>query len=164
MTVSASEKSNKRKKIDDTDATIVHLLQKDGRLTNTEIAKKLNISEATVRIRLKRLIDEEYIQIVAVSNPYKLGFGMTGDIYISVDPGKIESAISELKKIRELWFIVTTTGSACVNAEFIVKNRNDLDELIHKKISAIDGVTKIQTSLILDYKKRRYDYGTAFDE
>ncbi len=164
MTVSASEKSNKRKKIDDTDATIVHLLQKDGRLTNTEIAKKLNISEATVRIRLKRLIDEEYIQIVAVSNPYKLGFGMTGDIYISVDPGKIESAITELKKIRELWFIVTTTGNACVNAEFIVKNRNDLDELIHKKISAIDGVTKIQTSLILDYKKRRYDYGTAFDE
>jgi Lrp/AsnC family transcriptional regulator, regulator for asnA, asnC and gidA len=152
----------KRKKVDDIDAMIIQLLQKDGRLSNTEIAKKMEISEATVRTRLKRLIDEEYIQIVAVSNPYKLGFGMTGDIHVSVDPRKIGSVVSELKKIRELWFIVTSTGSAGINAEFIVKSRDELNDLIHKKISVIDGVNKIETSLILEYQKRKYDYGTAF--
>jgi Lrp/AsnC family transcriptional regulator, regulator for asnA, asnC and gidA len=152
----------KRKKLDDIDAMIIQLLQKDGRLSNTDIAKKMEISETTVRSRLKRLIDEEYIQIVAVSNPYKLGFGMTGDIQVSVDPRKIGSVVSELKKIRELWFIVTTTGSAGINAEFIVMNRDELNDLIHKKISVIDGINKIETSLILEYQKRKYDYGTAF--
>ena len=36
--------------------------------------KKIGLSEATVRTRLNRLIEKEYIQIVAVSNPIKLGF------------------------------------------------------------------------------------------
>ena len=154
---------NRKKKIDETDARIIKLLQKNGSLTNTDIARTLDISEATVRSRLKRLIEEEYIQIVAVSNPYKLGFGLTGDIYIKADPGKVDSIIKELKKIRELWFVVTTTGAANINAEFIVRSRKELNDLIHSKIGAIDGILSIETSLILEYHKRKYDYGTALD-
>ncbi len=70
---------NRKKKLDSIDTGMISLLQKNGRLTNTEIARELNVSEATVRIRLKRLLDEEYIQIVAVSNPFMLGYEITGD-------------------------------------------------------------------------------------
>ena len=42
-------------KIDQTDCKIIELLQEDGRMPNTMIAKKLGISEATVRSRLNRL-------------------------------------------------------------------------------------------------------------
>ena len=59
----------KRKIPDQIDCRMIELLQKDGRISNTDIAKKIGISEATVRTRLNRLIEEEYIQIVAVSNP-----------------------------------------------------------------------------------------------
>ncbi|HOO71325.1 MAG TPA: Lrp/AsnC family transcriptional regulator [Spirochaetota bacterium] len=159
-----SKKILKRKKLDEIDTQLISLLQRDGRLTNTDIAKKMKISEATVRTRLKKLIDEEYIQIVAVSNPYKLGFAITGDIYISSEPQKIEKVISELKKIKELWFIVTTTGPANINAEFIVKDRDQLNELIHDKINTIDGVTEVETEIILEYKKRKYDFGTAYND
>jgi Lrp/AsnC family transcriptional regulator for asnA, asnC and gidA len=155
---------NSKKKLNETDAGIIELLQKDGRLSNTEIAKKMNISEATVRLRLKRLIDEEYIQIVAVSNPYMLGFEMTGDIFIQVEPSKQEKILVELKKLRELWFIVTTAGKNGINAEFIVKNREALADLTQRKIGKLDGVLHVETSLILDYIKRKYDYGTAFIE
>ena len=68
--------------IDRVDCEIIRLLQKDGRIANTDIAKKVGISEATVRSRLDRLVKENYIQIVAVSNPMKLGFKIVGNIRI----------------------------------------------------------------------------------
>jgi len=61
-------------KIDTVDSQMIQLLQKDGRISNTAIAKKIGIAESTVRTRLKRLMDENIIQIVAMSNPFDLGF------------------------------------------------------------------------------------------
>lgn len=145
--------------LDDVDAEMVCLLQKDGRMSNIEIAKHLKISETTVRNRLKKLIDGKYIQIVAVSDPFKLGFEMTGDLYIHVEMKKIEQVVSELKKIKELWYIVITTGGTCINAEFIVKNRDDLNDLIFNKISKVDGVIRTEVSVIMKYEKRAYDFG-----
>ena len=69
--IESKEKNGKKKSIDHLDAKMIALLQKDGRLSNIEIGKTVGISEATVRNRLKRLIDEGYIQIVAVGNPFK---------------------------------------------------------------------------------------------
>ena len=82
--------SQRKRGLDPVDCEMIALLQKDGRIPNTEIAKKLGISEATVRTRLNRLIAEEYIQIVAVSNPLKLGFDIVGIIRIQVDIKKIK--------------------------------------------------------------------------
>ncbi len=156
-------KSSKKRNIDHVDSKMINLLQKDGRLSNIEIAKKLGISEATVRTRLKRLIKDEYIQIVAVSNPFKLGFELAGDLYIDVEMKKLDNVVRELKKIKELWYIIMTTGDTNINAEFVVKTREDLNDLVYHKISKIDGVMGIKISVIMKYAKRRYDYGTALD-
>ena len=50
--------------------------------------KRLNISETTVRKRLKRLIEEQYIQIVAVGNLLKLGYEVVGNIKLTTDQKK----------------------------------------------------------------------------
>lgn len=156
--------SNGRKKgIDTVDCQMIRLLQKDGRISNTEIAKQIGLSEATIRTRLNRLIDEEYIQIVAVSNPIKLGFKIVGNIRIHVDIKKMDKIIGELKKLKPLWFIVQSTGGTGIDGEFIVKNLEELNELIFEKINKIDGVRKTETSLFLNYIKRQYDWGTALD-
>ena len=155
-------KYDKKKNLDHIDNHIITILQKDGRISNTDIAKKLKISEATVRTRLKRLIEDEYIQIVAVSNPFKLGFEITGDLYIHVDMKKIDSVIIELKKIKELWYIVMTTGEQNINAEFVVTTLEELNDLVYNKISKIDGILRVETSIIMKYIKRKYDFGTAY--
>ena len=154
---------NGKKKIDRIDCEMIQLLQKDGRLSNTEIAKKIGISEATVRTRLNRLIEEEYIQIVAVSNPIKLGFEIVGILRIYADVKKMDHIIKELKKLRALWFIVHTTGGTGIDAEFVVKSLDELNELIFEKIYKIDGILRTETSLITKYIKRHYDWGTALD-
>ncbi len=157
-------RSNTRiKKIDKTDCDIIEMLQKDGRLSNTTIAKKLGVSEATVRARLNRLINEEYIQIVAVGNPIKLGFDIVGMIRFEIDLSKVDSIIRELKKLKPIWFIVQTTGNIDIHAEFNIRSLYELKELITKKINKIDGIIRTDSALILDYAKREYTWGTALE-
>ena len=160
-----ANKFKKNNKIPDlVDCEIIKLLQKDGRIPNTDIAKKMGISEGTVRTRLNRLIKNETIQIVAVSNPIKLGFKIVGQIRMHIDIGKKEDIVKKLKEIKALWFVVQTTGATTgIEAEFIVKSLADFNTLIFEQISKIEGVIKIDTSLILDFIKRRYDWGTALD-
>jgi Lrp/AsnC family transcriptional regulator for asnA, asnC and gidA len=161
VVMSQSEKKSKSKKIDQTDRKIIKLLQKDGRISNTLIAKNIGISEATVRTRLNRLLDEEYIQVVAVSNPLKLGFEVTGIIRLDVELKRMESVVRELKKIDAIWYLVRTTGISDIYAEFVVRSMEELDELISKKMHRINGVLRTDTSLIIRFVKRRYDWGTG---
>lgn len=155
--------NGRKKKLDHIDCEMIALLQKDGRIPNTEIAKKLGISEATVRTRLNRLIAEEYIQIVAVSNPLKLGFDIVGIIRIQVDIKKIKRITAELRKIKALWFIVQGTGGSDIYTEFVARSIDELNEMLYEKINTIDGVIRTETSLILKYIKRDYDWGTGMD-
>lgn len=152
-----------KKKIDRIDCQMIELLQKDGRISNIDIAKKIGMSEATVRTRLNRLIKEGYIQIVAVSNPLMLGFKAVGFMRINVDIQKIKHITRELSKLKPIWFIVHPTGSADIYTEFVAKSTNELNDLLFEKVYKIDGVQRTQTSMILKYIKRRYDWGTAFE-
>ena len=153
--------TNKKKALDQIDCQMIELLQKDGRISNTDIAKEIGLSEATVRTRLNRLIKDKFIQIVAVSNPIKLGFKIVGNIRIHVEIKKMDRIIKELKNLKPLWFIVQTTGGTGIDTEFVVKSLDELNKLIFEKINKIDGVIKTDSSLFLNYIKRQYDWGTA---
>ena len=153
----------KKRKLDHIDCGIIKLLQKDGRLSNTTIGKKLGISEATVRTRLSRLIKEEIIQVVAVSNPIKLGFQIVGNMRMHVDLKKINNVIRELKKLKAIWFIAQTTGGTDIYTEFVLKSLDELNVLIFEKINKVDGIIRTETSLIINFVKREYDWGTAMD-
>lgn len=155
--------TRKYKKLDPIDCKMIRLLQKDGRISNTDIAKEVGISEATVRSRLNRLIKEKVIQIVAVSDPLILGFGIVGNIRIHVDIRKMNSIIRQLKKIKALWFIVQSTGGTGIETEFVVKSLEELNTLIFDRINKIDGIIKTETSLYLKFIKRQYDWGTALE-
>jgi Lrp/AsnC family transcriptional regulator for asnA, asnC and gidA len=154
----------RRRKLDRIDCEMIRLLQKDGRIPNTEIAKIIGISEATVRSRLNRLTTEGLIQIVAVSNPLKIGFEIVGIIRIHAELRKIDHITAELEKLPEVWFIVHVTGGSDIYTEFVTRSMDDLNELIYRKINRIDGVIRTDTSLILNYIKRRYDWGTGFGD
>lgn len=156
-------KRTRKRIIDGIDCEIIRLLQKDGRIANTEIAKKVGISEATVRSRLDRLVKENYIQIVAVSNPMKLGFKIVGNIRIYVEIKKMDQIIKKLQRLKPLWFIVQSTGGTGIDTEFVVRDMDELNDLIFENINRIEGVIRTETSLFLKYIKRQYDWGTALD-
>lgn len=150
-------------RLDPLDCKLVRLLQKDGRMSNTAIAHKLGTSEATVRTRLKRLLDNRIVQIVAVANPIDLGFEIAGNLKIRIELKKAESVLAELKQIDALIWVALTTGGTDIDVEFVSRSLKEFHALIFDKICRIDGVISTETSLMVDLVKDKYDWGTAWD-
>ncbi len=149
-------------KLDMLDLSIVKELQNDGRTHITEIAKKYDTAEATVRKRMKRLIESKVIQVVAVADPFKLGLNIAAMIKVEAAIDKVDSISEDLKSIDEVWYIALHTGGATFDIEVYVPNMQDLKSLLTDKIWKIDGIKKTETSIVLSYIKR--DYRWKFDK
>ncbi len=152
------------RKLDRVDRQMVQLLQQDGRMPTVAIAKTLNISETTARSRLKRLINDETIKVVAVSNPIRLGFEIIGNIKLSIDLKKKDAILHSLKEMDALNYVALTTGGNDIDIEFIAGSLSEFKTLIFENISQIDGVHSVETSLIVEIIKDKWDYGTAWDD
>ncbi|MBW2177114.1 MAG: Lrp/AsnC family transcriptional regulator [Deltaproteobacteria bacterium] len=148
-----------RERLDSTDFKIIGLLQKDGRMPSSEIAKITNVSEATVRYRLKKLIDGGFIQIVAAGNPIKLGFGIAANIGLYTESPQIEKIITELKKLKRLSYIAQMTGEPAIELETFVESIDELHQLL-LQIENIEGIKRIETSFIRRIIRERFDWGT----
>lgn len=148
-----------KERLDKTDRNIIALLQKDGRMPSSEIAKRSGVSEATVRYRLKKLIDGKFIQIVAAGNPIKLGFGIAANMSLYIDRLQVNDIISELKKIDRLSYIAQMTSDPSIELETFVESIHELDDLL-SQIESIPGITEIETTFIRRIIRERYDWGT----
>jgi Lrp/AsnC family transcriptional regulator for asnA, asnC and gidA len=151
-------------KLDRVDRQMVSLLQKDGRMPIVTIAKELGISETTARSRLKRLLADDVIKVVAVSNPIRLGFEIIGNIKLSIDLKKKDAILQALKNIDALNYVALTTGGNDIDIEFIAGSLSEFKTLVFERISQIDGVNSVETSLIVEIIKDTWDYGTAWDD
>ena len=159
-----SDTDNARgRKLDRVDCQLIRLLQKDGRMPNNAIAQELGISEFTVRRRLKRILDNGIIKIVAVANPMDLGFEIAGNLKIRIDLKKADEVLDKLKKLDALIWVALTTGGTDIDVDFVARSLKEFQELVFKKISKIDGVLSTEASLMVDLVKDEHDWGTAWD-
>ena len=62
--------------IDRTSQRIIAILQRDGRCPNTVIAREVGISESAVRARIQGLISSGVLQIIGLTDPGNMGFGV----------------------------------------------------------------------------------------
>ena len=92
--------------IDHIDRKIIDVLCSEGRVTVTELAKRVNLSKTPCQIRLKRLIDEGIIRgFRAVADPVKLGLGHIAFAEVKLSDTR-ERALEEFGKavlqVREI--------------------------------------------------------------
>src|SRR5690606_11208510 len=97
---------SKNKMLDELDCNILHILQTEGQLNNSEIAKRANLSPPATHTRIKRLEAEGYItNHVAILNQEKLGFDLLSFIFMSTNihqQEKLEVLERKLKSMPEI--------------------------------------------------------------
>ena len=142
--------------IDSTDGRIARLLGQNARQNSEALAKQLNLSSATVRRRLRKLIREDVIHIVAVADPIKLGFPVAVVMTLNVAHDKIESTMEMLAKRPEIRWVSATTGRFDIIALARLHSNNDLSEFMTKVLAQLKGLKESETFLCLDIKKGRY--------
>ena len=142
--------------MDELDAKIITLLQADGRASNAGIAREVGVSEGTVRRRLKRLIQEDFIRVVALLDPGKMGYASEALVGVQVDPDKIDQVADDMAKLEEVNWVAITTGSYDVFAWATLHSPEALGIFLRTKVGTIPGVRRTETFVNLAVKKRWY--------
>jgi Lrp/AsnC family transcriptional regulator for asnA, asnC and gidA len=146
-------------RLDDVSKAIIEQLQEDGRQSYATIAKRVGLSEAAVRQRVQRLLDQEVMQIVAVTDPLQVGFRRQAMIGIRVD-GDLTSVADKLSGMAEVSYVVTTAGSFDLLAEVVCEDDEQLLELLTHQIRTLPGVQTTETFVYLKLNKQHYNWGT----
>ena len=140
--------------IDELDLKILKLLEENGRLAFMDIAKKLRLSESTIRKRIQALKDNGVIKRFTVEiDPAKIGLNTVAIVGIDVDPPKLLEVAQKLCEFKEIRCVATSTGDHMIMTEIWTKDGRELTRLISEKIGPIEGVKKICPAIILEKLK-----------
>ena len=142
--------------MDDLDTKIIAILQEDGRASNAGIAREDGVSEGTVRRRLRRLVQEEYIRVVAMLDPGRMGYSSEALVGIQVDPDKVDTVADGLARLEEVSWVSVTTGAFDIFAWATLQSAEALGIFLRTKVGAIPGVRRTETFVNLSVKKRGY--------
>jgi Lrp/AsnC family transcriptional regulator, regulator for asnA, asnC and gidA len=144
--------------LDDVSKAIIEQLQQDGRRAYAAIGKVVGLSEAAVRQRVQRLLEQGAMQIVAVTDPLELGFHRQAMVGIKAE-GELESIADELAAMEEIDYVVITAGSFDLLAEVVCESDEHLLEILSGRIRAIPGVKSTESFVYLKLRKQTYSWG-----
>ncbi|MEB2268607.1 Lrp/AsnC family transcriptional regulator [Priestia megaterium] len=139
------------KVLDKLDIQILDLLQREAKLSNIEISKRVNLSPPAVHIRIKRLENEGFIKRqVAILDQEKLGFDLLCFIFMSTNihqAEKLDALENALRSMPEVLECHCLTGEYDYLLKIANRDRKELEAFI-RKLNKL-GITRIQTSLAL---------------
>jgi Lrp/AsnC family transcriptional regulator, regulator for asnA, asnC and gidA len=145
--------------LDDVSKAIVEQLQEDGRRPYATIGRAVGLSEAAVRQRVQRLLESGVMQIVAVTDPLRLGFARQALIGVRAD-GDLRLVAEKIAGIPEVDYVVICAGSFDLLAEVVCTDDEHLLTLISEGIRAVPGVRSTETFVYLRLEKQTYAWGT----
>ncbi|MDI2127511.1 Lrp/AsnC family transcriptional regulator [Yinghuangia seranimata] len=155
----ASRDRNPGGSLDSVSMAIIEQLQEDGRRSYAAIGKAVGLSEAAVRQRVQRLLDQGVMQIVAVTDPLTVGFHRQAMVGMRVE-GDIEPVADILATMDEVAYVVITAGSFDLIAELVCEDDDHMLAIINKRIRAIPGVRSTESFVYLKLRKQTYTWGT----
>ena len=143
--------------LDTLDRLILSILQADGRISNAELARKINLSPPACHVRLKRLEEAGYIrQYAALLDPEMLGYDILCFINVSLQRHTFEQVEQFRKQIRGMQEVLECyhiTGEFDYLLKVVIRNRKDLERFVVDKLTPLPGVARIYTSLALTVVK-----------
>jgi Lrp/AsnC family transcriptional regulator for asnA, asnC and gidA len=143
--------------LDETDRAILRILQKDARTPFSEIARRIDMSSATVHDRVGRMEEAGVIEgYHAKVNPREVGLGTSALVGLRVEQGREADALERLRDIEGVQEVHLTTGEWDVMLRVYAADTDALRDLMFDNIAEIEGFSRSQTMVILgtDYEER----------
>jgi Lrp/AsnC family transcriptional regulator, regulator for asnA, asnC and gidA len=144
--------------LDDVDKALVTALQRNGRESYAALAKIVGLSEAAVRQRVQRLLDDGAVQIVAVTDAMVMGFQRWAMIGV-VAEGDVRKVSDQLVEIEEIDYVVLCAGSFDILIEVVCEDDDRLLALLNDRVRCIPGVRSTETFVYLKLAKQTYSWG-----
>ena len=140
--------------MDELDREIIAILQSNGRASNARIARRIGVCEGTVRRRLKKLIADGVIDIVAVVDAERLGYDTEALVGVQVDPDKVMEVAANLGELPESNWVAITTGTYDVFMWVTLQSADQLGAFLREKLGIVSGVRRTETFVRLSLPKK----------
>ncbi|PSW13067.1 transcriptional regulator AsnC [Photobacterium sanctipauli] len=138
-------------RMDDLDREILNALMTDARTPYAEMAKRFNVSPATVHVRVEKMRAAEIITgTEVVVNPKLLGYDVCCFIGINLNAARdYHSALAKLNELDEVVEAYYTTGAYNIFVKLMCKSIEELQYVLIDKLQAIDEVQSTETLISL---------------
>src|SRR5256885_9721746 len=144
--------------LDETDRQIVGFLQRDARMANAEIARRLGMAPSAIYDRIRKLEDRGIIDgYEARVNAKAVGLGLTAFIFVRGEDGVGDTKTGMLlAKIPEAPEVHHVAGEDCYLVKVRVADTDSLGRLLRERIGAIKSVRSTRTTIALGTLKESY--------
>jgi Lrp/AsnC family leucine-responsive transcriptional regulator len=147
------DSSNNEDEIDRIDRRILQLLQRDGRMTNADLAEAVNVSPATCHRRTQRLLDDGYIRSVrAEVAPEKVDRSALVIVGVVLDRSTPESFRAFEAAIKKLRFVLDchlVAGDFDFFLKIRVRDIHDFNKLHGDQLISLPGVRQTRTFFVM---------------
>ena len=143
--------------LDEVDRLLLASLQEDARITNTELARRVELSPPGLQKRLKKLEESGVIeQYVTLINREALGFDMLCFVQVTLqrhEPTAVSNFREAVKHMPEVQECYHLTGEYDYLLKVVLRNRRHLEQFLLETLTPVPGMDKIRTSLVLNELK-----------
>lgn len=143
---------------------MVELLQQDGRLTVPQLARALGVTPVTARRKLKRLLADGIIRVVATVDPFDVGYETPVIIGLKVQPGRLDAVAEQLSRLPQVRYVGASTGRVDLIIEVFARTNQDLAAFLMTDLDQIEGITDSETNLIVRIYKQSWDWAIRHDD
>ena len=134
--------------LDEADYRILDILQKDGRITFSDLADQVNLSRSAVRERIKNMQDSGIIRGFTAIIDAK-AYEKFASVYMDIE--------AELMKLNEIAIVSQHTGSTGLHVHAYIDSVDKVSKYLEENIYTIDGVRGVHFELLVhQYKTTAY--------
>ncbi|MCJ7605632.1 MAG: Lrp/AsnC family transcriptional regulator [Dehalococcoidales bacterium] len=137
---------------------IIKELQDDARQSFREIGRKLDVSEGTVRNRVKSLIKSNSMRISAIPNPQQLGLNFMCVMCIEVKVGTAELVEEHLIKSPNVYYLGGCTGTYDIIGLFVFHTPAEFDAFVKNVIANIPEIVRTSTFVVMHVSRSPWEH------
>jgi len=144
-------------KLDTVDRKILTLLQKEGRITNAELAHRVGLTPAPTLARVGKLEREGYIRrYTAIADQAMLGLPVTAFVSVILQSHKkktsedFRAAVEKLPEVLECHHIA---GDEDFLLKVLAASPGDYERFVLERLTQISGIEKVKTTFVLSSSK-----------
>jgi Lrp/AsnC family transcriptional regulator for asnA, asnC and gidA len=147
----SAEKMKQKKYMPDTiDKKIVAELHKNGRTSYKVIAQKLNLSDGTIRLRIAKMIENNFLKISASVNPFFYKNSIAAMIGMKLETRNHTKIMQKISRLKGVTSVVNLTGSFDILVEVFFHSREELRLFLIDDINEVGGILSSETFILLD--------------
>lgn len=139
--------------MDKIDQELIVELQKNGRQSYVKLAQAVGVAEATVKNRVKGLVDKGYIDITAVAHLDKLGYDFVGIMGLQVELSELKRVGYELARLPNVCYVSHVTGRYDLILIIVTKSSRMFAEFVEDVMSTFPSILRIETFVALNTYK-----------